>query len=99
MPRLFVITTLLTIATLVLTGLTHSPHPLQLCNQMIIDRFEANYAICECDGHLMNIPRHLLPATICEGDVINQHFRLLPQVRYARILRLTRLWALVEDGE
>lgn len=38
---------------------------------LIIDRFEDEYAICECsDGNLMQIRRDLIAADAREGDVL-----------------------------
>lgn len=37
----------------------------------IIDRFEGEWAVIECDGITFNIPRFLLPAKAKEGDVIS----------------------------
>jgi hypothetical protein len=39
--------------------------------QVIIDRFEGDFAVCEKPGRtMMNIPRNKLPAGAKEGDVL-----------------------------
>ncbi len=39
--------------------------------QVIIDRFEGNFAVCERpDRTMLNIPRNKLPAGAREGDVL-----------------------------
>lgn len=37
---------------------------------MIIDRFEGNIAVIECDDGILDISRDLLPENAVEGDVI-----------------------------
>ncbi len=37
---------------------------------MVIDRFEGETAICECDGKMLTIARLALPAQAAEGDMI-----------------------------
>lgn len=37
----------------------------------IIDRFEDDYAVAECDGICFNIPKNALPVGTKEGDVLN----------------------------
>lgn len=37
----------------------------------IIDRFEEDKAVIECDDILFNIPRSVLPSDANEGDVIS----------------------------
>ncbi len=48
--------------------------------QVIIDRFEGNFAVCEKpDRSMLNIPRNKLPAKAREGDVLiieGDHIRL-----------------------
>ena len=36
----------------------------------IIDRFEENFAVIECENKFFNIPKDALPEKVCEGDVI-----------------------------
>ena len=36
----------------------------------IIDRFEENFAVIECNDQYFNIPKSTLPTDVCEGDVI-----------------------------
>lgn len=39
--------------------------------RIIIDRFEGEFAVCECEGkHMENVPRGLLPAEAKEGDCL-----------------------------
>lgn len=35
----------------------------------IIDRFEGDFAVCEIDGQMKNLPRALFPEDAKEGDV------------------------------
>ena len=37
---------------------------------IIIDRFEGTFAVCECDGKMIDIEKNILPEDACEGDVI-----------------------------
>lgn len=37
---------------------------------MIIDRFEGDMAVIECDDGIFDISRNLLPENVVEGDVI-----------------------------
>lgn len=37
---------------------------------MIIDRFEGDIAVIECDDGMLDISRNLLPENAVEGDVI-----------------------------
>ncbi len=39
---------------------------------LVIDRFEGDLAVCECDEGTVHIPRSDLPAPAAEGDVIIQ---------------------------
>lgn len=34
-----------------------------------IDRFEGNYAVCEIDGQIKNLPKDLFPKDAKEGDI------------------------------
>ena len=36
----------------------------------IIDRFEGDFAVVECDGRCFNLPEYALPKDACEGDVV-----------------------------
>ena len=36
----------------------------------IIDRFEGDFAVVECDGNCFNLPKYALPEGVCEGDVV-----------------------------
>ena len=36
----------------------------------IIDRFEGDYAVAQCDGICFNIPKTALPEGSAEGDVV-----------------------------
>lgn len=36
----------------------------------IIDRFEEDYAVVECNGICFNIPKNTLPQDVAEGDVV-----------------------------
>lgn len=37
-----------------------------------IDRFEGNFAICECeDFKIIKILKNKLPSNVCEGDILN----------------------------
>lgn len=45
------------------TGVTFS--------MLIIDRFEADWAVIEYEGTTFNFPRSMLPPDVKEGDVIN----------------------------
>ncbi len=38
----------------------------------IIDRFEGDYAVVECDGAFQQVPRSRLPVTAKEGDVLRK---------------------------
>ncbi len=39
---------------------------------LILDRFEGDYAVCECeDGTLIYIARHLIIESVREGDVLD----------------------------
>ncbi|MGI6119227.1 MAG: DUF3006 domain-containing protein [Desulfosporosinus sp.] len=38
---------------------------------LIIDRFEGEWAVIECDDTIFNIPRFLLPLDAKESDVIS----------------------------
>ena len=37
----------------------------------IIDRFEENFAIIECNNQYFNIPKNTLPSNVCEGDILD----------------------------
>ena len=38
---------------------------------LVIDRFEGEYAVCECEtGEFVNIRRGLIADDACEGDVL-----------------------------
>lgn len=37
-----------------------------------IERFEGEWAVLECDGQLMNIPRDQLPENAREGDILQK---------------------------
>ena len=37
----------------------------------IIDRFEENYAVIECENTSFNVPKAALPCDASEGDVLN----------------------------
>ncbi len=37
----------------------------------IIDRFEENYAVIECEKNIFNIPKNVLPPDVSEGDILN----------------------------
>ncbi len=37
----------------------------------IIDRFEEDYAVIECENNYFNIPKNTLPDNLAEGDVLN----------------------------
>lgn len=39
---------------------------------LIIDRFEGEFAVCEHDGEMINIPRSLILGDAQEGDVLKQ---------------------------
>jgi hypothetical protein len=39
---------------------------------MVIDRFEGEIAVCECDGQMTAIARSALPAQAVEGDVLTR---------------------------
>ena len=45
----------------------------------IIDRFEGDFAVCEIDGQMKNLPRALFPEEAKEGDVffIDNKVRIL----------------------
>lgn len=36
----------------------------------IIDRFEENFAVIECNDQYFNIPKSTLPTDVCEGDIL-----------------------------
>lgn len=65
--------------------------------QVIIDRFEANYAVVELpDRSFKNIPRHILPPSAKEGDVLEEkdgQYRLLPEATRARTDNIRTLMA------
>ncbi len=37
----------------------------------IIDRFEGEYAVVECDGCVFNVPKSSLPKGALEGNILN----------------------------
>ncbi|MBQ7953637.1 MAG: DUF3006 domain-containing protein [Clostridia bacterium] len=37
----------------------------------IIDRFEEDYAVIECENNYFNVPKNTLPDNLAEGDVLN----------------------------
>ncbi len=37
---------------------------------IVIDRFEGNFAVCEMDGQMVNIPRSCVPPQAGEGSVL-----------------------------
>ncbi len=37
---------------------------------LVIDRFEGDYAVCECQGEIVNIRRGLIAKDAHEGDVL-----------------------------
>ena len=39
---------------------------------MIIDRFEDGFAVCECCGEIICVPRSLIPEGAKEGDVLTE---------------------------
>jgi len=39
---------------------------------MVIDRFEGEIAVCECDGEMIAIVRSALPAQAAEGDMLTR---------------------------
>ena len=36
----------------------------------IIDRFEGDFAVVECDGSCFDLPKYALPNDVREGDVV-----------------------------
>jgi hypothetical protein len=38
--------------------------------QCIIDRFEGDYAVIECDNRMLKLPKLFLPAEAHEGDML-----------------------------
>lgn len=36
----------------------------------IIERFEGDFAVVECDGNCFNLPKYALPSDVREGDVV-----------------------------
>ena len=43
-----------------------------MMNTFIIDRFEGDFAVCEANEEMVNIPKALLPNNAKEGDVITE---------------------------
>ena len=37
----------------------------------IIDRFEEEFAVIECDGKCFDVPKKMLPSGAAEGDVLD----------------------------
>lgn len=37
---------------------------------IVIDRFEGNFAVCEMDGQMVNIPRSCIPPQAGEGSAL-----------------------------
>lgn len=45
-------------------------------NQLIIDRFEEEWAIVEFGDKTFKLPKEILPPKVKEGDVLNLNFTL-----------------------
>lgn len=37
----------------------------------IIDRFEEDFAVIECNGRTFDVPKNMLPTDLAEGDVLD----------------------------
>ncbi|MGI6357917.1 MAG: DUF3006 domain-containing protein [Bacillota bacterium] len=64
---------------------------------LIIDRFEGEFAVCERDGEMINIPRHLIPGGAQEGDVLQETPDGYVVDEEATAVRRKRIVALMKD--
>ena len=44
--------------------------------EIIIDRFEGEYAVVECEEKILNLHRCLLPPEAKEGDILDIHISI-----------------------
>jgi len=60
---------------------------------IVIDRFEANYAVCEMeDGTMVDVPKQLIPTEAKEGDVLHISVRISPLKTKKRKEEIERLF-------
>ncbi len=59
--------------------------------EMVIDRFEGDWAVIEYDEVVFNLPRNLLPIDAREGDIINVYIEINKNATEERKKKIEKL--------